>query len=70
MSAEDAKKFVDFVSSDPQLQEEVKKAQGNLVVLAAQQGFIITEEELHEELRARWGMDDSNGEGPVECWPS
>ncbi len=68
MSAEDAKKFVDLVSSDPQWQEEVRKAQGKLVDLAARQGFIITEEELHEELRARWGIDKSKGD-PIECWP-
>ncbi|HSS50075.1 MAG TPA: Nif11-like leader peptide family natural product precursor [Thermoanaerobaculia bacterium] len=57
MSAEHAKKFADLLDSDPQLKEGVKKTQGNLVDLAAQKGFIVTQEELHEELRARWGID-------------
>jgi predicted ribosomally synthesized peptide with nif11-like leader len=57
MSAENAKKFIDLVSSDPQLQKEVTQHHGNLMQLAAQKGFIVTEEELHVELRARWGID-------------
>lgn len=57
MSAEDAKKFVDLINSDPQLQEEVKENRGNLTNLAAQRGFTFTQAELHDELRARWGID-------------
>jgi predicted ribosomally synthesized peptide with nif11-like leader len=65
MSAEEAKKFVDHVNSDPQLQEEVKNYQGNLVGLAAQNGYSITQEELQDELRARWGSDQL--EDPAQC---
>jgi predicted ribosomally synthesized peptide with nif11-like leader len=66
MSAEHARKFIDLIDSEPQLQEEVKKNQGNLVDLAAQRGFRITQEELHEELHARWGIDKHKG-GPSSC---
>ena len=56
MSAQDAKKFIDLVNTDPQLQEEVKKAKGVMVDLAAQHGLTVTPDELHDELRDRWGV--------------
>lgn len=68
MSAEDAKKFIDLINSDPRLQEEVKKNQGNLLDLAAQSGFTVTQEELHEELRARWGIEYPQ-ETNSSCYP-
>ena len=64
MSAEDARKFVELVDSDSQLQEAVKTNQGNLADLAAQRGFNISQEELHDELRARWGIGRLGDDSP------
>lgn len=56
MSAEHAKKFVDLVESDPQLQEELKNYEGKWIDVAARRGLSVTREEMHEALRARWGV--------------
>lgn len=57
MSAEDAKKFIDLVNTDTQLQDAVKKVKGQMVDLAAQRGLTVTHDELHDELRDRWEVD-------------
>lgn len=67
MSAEHAKRFVDLIDSDPQLQEEVKKTQGNLIDLATQRGFAVTQEELHDELRTRWGIENLEEAHRLSC---
>jgi hypothetical protein len=58
MSVEHAKRFVDLIDSDPALQESIKTAGGDLVGLAAQRSCIVTLEELHDELRLRWGIEN------------
>ena len=66
MSAQDAKKLIDLISSDPELQEEVRKVHGNMLNLAAQKGLQVSKKELNDELHARWGIEQPKDD-PDTC---
>ena len=56
MAADDAKKFLDAIDNDPELQQKLKEHHANLVRMGKEQGFEFTQSELHEHLRQRWGV--------------
>ena len=56
MAAEDAKKFLDHVSQNPDVQAKVQDARAHLVNLGQEHGYDFSQEDLHDELRRRWGV--------------
>lgn len=56
MAQEDAKKFLDHVDKDPELQQKLKQVRASFVELGKQNGYNFTLEELHSHVRDRWGV--------------
>ena len=56
MSTNDAKKFLDEVNKDPNLQKKLQDHQGQLANIGKDHGFNFTQAELQEELRERWAV--------------
>ena len=56
MAAEDARKFVDMVSHDPDVQKKFREGWNNVTKLAAEKGLHVSREELQQHLRERWGV--------------
>ena len=56
MAVADVRGFLDRVNRDPELQAKLEAGGGGFVEIGLQQGYRFTKEELHAELRARWGV--------------
>ena len=54
----DAKDFFDKVASDPELQKQIKEAQGRLLEIAKKHGFEFSQAEMNQHLRERWAVDN------------
>ncbi len=54
MAVDDARKFVDMVSHDKDLQEKFKQGWESMSKLAAERGLKVTREDLQHHLRDRW----------------
>ncbi len=57
MATGDVRRFLDQVDSNPALQETLMQAQGQFVQAGKDRGFDFTAEDLHDELRQRWGIN-------------
>ena len=66
----DAQKFLDAVDQDPNLRAQLQGAMTQIVQTAQQNGYNVTENELREELRNRWGMTNPPNyhENPNTCF--
>ena len=56
MSIEAVRAFFDKIDSDPDLQEEVRKAHAELLAIAKKHGHDFSQAELNQHLRERWGV--------------
>jgi predicted ribosomally synthesized peptide with nif11-like leader len=66
----DAQNFLDAVDQDPQLRAKLQGAMTQIVQTAQENGYNITENDLREELRNRWGMTNPPNyhENPDTCF--
>lgn len=62
MAASDVKIFLDRVQSDPSLQARLQSGKGRFVDIGSELGYHFTQDELHAELRGRWGVRQRNDE--------
>lgn len=60
MSVEHAKKYLDNVLQDPNLQKELPDVHGQLTQLGKKHGYNFSSDELKDELRRRWQEKDEN----------
>ena len=67
MSKEQAEKFFDQLEDDPALRAKIKLGLESLTKIAA--NYDVTEEELTDELRKRWGCSRPFKEGEVYSEP-
>jgi predicted ribosomally synthesized peptide with nif11-like leader len=65
-----AQNFLDAVDQDPQLRAKLKGAMEQIVQTAQESGYNVTENDLREELRNRWGMQNPPNyhENPDTCF--
>lgn len=71
MATEDAKKFLDAVDQNPDLQAQVKGSFDQVINTARQHGYNISKKDLSDELTRRWGMTnapDTDDVGPDTCF--
>ena len=66
----DAQNFLDAVDQDPELRAKLQGAMAQIVQTAQENGYNVTENELREELRNRWGMTNPPNyhENPNTCF--
>ena len=57
MAADDAKRFLDHVDRDSALQAKMKEAHASFVQVAKDNGYDVSQADLHEQMRERWGIE-------------
>jgi predicted ribosomally synthesized peptide with nif11-like leader len=56
MAAQDATKFVEALKTNTAMQNDVEEARNRMVEVGKKHGYNFTQDELHDELRQRWGV--------------
>ncbi len=67
MATEDVKKFLDRVNREPEVQKKLQEAQARFVEIGKEHGYDFTKEELHGELRQRWGITKAKDDPDTTC---
>lgn len=56
MAQDEARRFLDAVDQDPEMQKKMKAAWSNIVDLGKEHGYDFTMAEFNEHLHERWGI--------------